>query len=180
MDELNRKSTLSSGTAYRFGLFFLDVSAGSLTRNGILVKLQDQPFQLLALLLEKRGEIVTREEIQQRLWKSNSFVDFDKSLGVAVFKAREALGDSAGNPTFLETVPRRGYRFIAPVSVEVLASGSPVAVRTEHADATVIEAPSPQSMNLPPEASPATKKQLAKASRQRLWFAAVALCQIGR
>src|ERR1039458_6672646 len=102
MDGLNRKSTLSSGTAYRFGFFSLDVSAGSLTRNGILIKLQDQPFQLLALLLEKRGEVVTREEIRQRLWKSNTFVDFDKSLGVAVVKVREALGDSAANPRFLD------------------------------------------------------------------------------
>src|ERR1017187_4478593 len=93
MDGLNRKSALSSGTAYRFGLFSLDISAGSLTRNGILIKLQDQPFQLLALLLEKSGELVTREEIRQRLWKSNTFVDFDKSLGVAVVKVREALGD---------------------------------------------------------------------------------------
>ena len=176
MDELNRKSTLSSGTAYRFGLFSLDVSAGSLTRNGILIKLQDQPFQLLALLLEKRGEIVTREEIRQRLWKSNTFVDFDKSLGVAVVKVREALADSAGNPRFLETVPRRGYRFIAPVSVEVLPGGSPVAVSAGQADATVIEAFSPQSMNLPPVVSPAVKRQFAKASRQTLWFAAVALC----
>jgi len=141
MDGLNRKSTLSSGTAYRFGLFSLDVSAGSLTRNGILIKLQDQPFQLLALLLEKRGEVVTREEIRQRLWKSNTFVDFDKSLGVAVVKVREALTDSAGNPRFLETVPRRGYRFIAPVSVEVLAGSSPVAVSNGQADATVALVP---------------------------------------
>jgi DNA-binding winged helix-turn-helix (wHTH) protein/tetratricopeptide (TPR) repeat protein len=176
MDGLNRKSTLSSGTAYRFGLFFLDVSAGSLTRNGILIKLQDQPFQLLALLLEKRGEVVTREEIRQRLWKSNTFVDFDKSLGVAVVKVREALTDSAGNPRFLETVPRRGYRFIAPVSVEVLAGSSPVAVSTGQADATVIAAFSPLSMNLPPEVSPAVKRQFAKVSRPTLWFAAVALC----
>jgi len=176
MDGLNRKSTLSSRTAYRFGLFSLDVSAGSLTRNGIFIKLQDQPFQLLALLLEKRGEVVTREEIRQRLWKSNTFVDFDKSLGVAVVKVREALADSAGNPRFLETVPRRGYRFIAPVSVEVLPGGSPVAVSTGHEDATVIEALSPLSMNLPQEVSPVEKKQFSKASRPTLWFAAVALC----
>jgi DNA-binding winged helix-turn-helix (wHTH) protein len=90
-----------------------------LSRNGLRIRLQDQPFQLLALLLEKHGQVVTREEIRQRLWKSNTFVDFDKSLGVAVLKVREALGDSAANPRFLETVPRRGYRFIAPVSVEV-------------------------------------------------------------
>ena len=75
MEGPNRKSPLKSGTVYRFGLFSLDVSAGSLTRNGTLIKLQDQPFQLLALLLEKRGEVVTREEIRLRLWKSDTFVD---------------------------------------------------------------------------------------------------------
>jgi DNA-binding winged helix-turn-helix (wHTH) protein len=113
MDDTNQKAALASAAAYRFGIFALDVSAGSLTRNGLRVKLQDQPFQLLALLLERRGEVVTREEIRQRLWPGNTFVDFDKSLGVAVLKVREALADSAGNPRFLETVPRRGYRFIA-------------------------------------------------------------------
>jgi len=120
MDDANRKSALPSPVTYRFGLFTLNASVGSLTRNGLRIKLQDQPLQLLALLLEKSGEIVTREEIRSRLWQSNTFVDFDKSLGVAVLKVREALGDSAPNPSFLETVPRRGYRFIAPVSVDVL------------------------------------------------------------
>jgi len=176
MDGLNRKSALSSGTAYRFGLFSLDISAGSLTRNGIFIKLQDQPFQLLALLLEKRGEVVTREEIRQRLWPGNTFVDFDKSLGVAVVKVREALADSAGNPRFLETVPRRGYKFIAPVSVEEHPGSSPVAVSTGLADATAVEASSPPPMNLPPEVSPSVKRQFAKTSRQTPWFAAAALC----
>ena len=92
------------------------MSALCLTRNGIRIKLQDQPLQLLAFLLEKSGQVVTREELRQQLWPGNTFVDFDKSLGVAVLKVREALGDSATNPTFLETLPRRGYRFIAPVS----------------------------------------------------------------
>jgi DNA-binding winged helix-turn-helix (wHTH) protein/tetratricopeptide (TPR) repeat protein len=119
MDETNQKSAPSTDAVYRFGLFVLDASAGLLSRNGLRIRLQDQPFQLLALLLEKHGQVVTREEIRQRLWKSNTFVDFDKSLGVAVLKVREALGDSAANPRFLETVPRRGYRFIAPVSDEV-------------------------------------------------------------
>ncbi|MBZ5706175.1 MAG: tetratricopeptide repeat protein [Acidobacteriia bacterium] len=103
---------------YRFGLFALDPATGSLTRNGVRVKLQDQPFQLLVLLLEQSGQIVSREEIQRRLWPGNTFVEFDKSLGVAVLKVREALADEAGNPRFVETIPRRGYRFIAPVSVQ--------------------------------------------------------------
>ena len=115
MDDTNRRPVPTSATTYRFGHFTLDVAAGSLTRNGIRVKLQDQPLQLLTLLLERSPETVSREEIRQRLWKGNTFVDFDKSLGVAIVKVRGALGDSAVNPRFLETVPRRGYRFIAPV-----------------------------------------------------------------
>ncbi|HEX7893704.1 MAG TPA: winged helix-turn-helix domain-containing protein, partial [Terriglobales bacterium] len=82
------------------------------------VRLQEQPFQLLLLLVERAGQIVSREEIRNRLWPQNTFVEFDKSLGVAVLKVREALGDDAGNPRFIETIPRRGYRFIAPVKVE--------------------------------------------------------------
>src|SRR5271170_265349 len=86
LDDANRKASLPSVAAYRFGLFVLDVAAGSLTRNGIRVKLQEQPTQLLTLLLEKSAETVSREEIRQRLWQSNTFVDFDKSLGVAILK----------------------------------------------------------------------------------------------
>src|ERR1035441_10129715 len=117
MEDTNRNESRASGVVYRFGLFTLDVLALSLTRNGLRIKLQDQPFQLLAFLLEKSGQIVTREELRRRLWPGNTFVDFDKSLSVAVLKVREALGDSAANPTFLETLPRRGYRFIAPVTM---------------------------------------------------------------
>ncbi len=102
---------------YRFGLFVLDAGAGTLMRNGARVKLQDQPFRLLTLLAQKPGQIVSREEIQRSLWPENTFVEFDKSLGVAVVKVREALADDAANPRFIETIPRRGYRFIAPIAV---------------------------------------------------------------
>ncbi len=88
-------------------------------RNGVHVRLQEQPFQLLNFLLEKNGQIATREEICQRLWKDNTHVDFDKSLGVAIAKVREALADSAANPRFVETLPRRGYRFIAPITIDL-------------------------------------------------------------
>src|ERR1035438_8800075 len=88
MDDMNRNQSRTSGVVYRFGLFALDVSALSLTRNGVRIKLQDQPYQLLALLLEKSGQVVKREELRQRLWPGNTFVDFDKSLGVAVLKIR--------------------------------------------------------------------------------------------
>jgi DNA-binding winged helix-turn-helix (wHTH) protein/tetratricopeptide (TPR) repeat protein len=104
--------------SYRFGLYVLDPGDGTLTRDSVRVRVQEQPFQLLLLLVERAGQIVSREEIRNRLWPQNTFVEFDKSLGVAVLKVREALGDDAGNPRFIETIPRRGYRFIAPVKVE--------------------------------------------------------------
>jgi eukaryotic-like serine/threonine-protein kinase len=103
---------------YSFGLYVLDPGGGTLTRDSVRVRVQEQPFQLLLLLVERAGQIVSREEIRNRLWPQNTFVEFDKSLGVAVLKVREALGDDAGNPRFIETIPRRGYRFIAPVKVE--------------------------------------------------------------
>ncbi len=112
--------------SYSFGLYLLDPSKGTLTRESVRVRLQDQPFRLLLLLVERAGQIVSREEIRNRLWPQNTFVEFDKSLGVAVLKVRESLGDDASNPRFIETIPRRGYRFIAPVKVETAhVAGSP-------------------------------------------------------
>jgi len=104
--------------SYSFGLYVLEPSNGALTRASVRVRLQEQPFRLLVLLVERAGQIVSREEIRNRLWPQNTFVEFDKSLGVAVLKVREALGDDASNPRFIETIPRRGYRFIAPVRVD--------------------------------------------------------------
>src|SRR5262249_38465679 len=83
--------------------------------NGIRVKLTGQPFQILVILLEHPGDLVTREQLQRRLWPSDTFVDFDRGLNAAINRVREALGNSAENPRFVETLPRRGYRFIAPV-----------------------------------------------------------------
>src|SRR5216110_2101376 len=100
----------------RFGIFEADLRAGELRRNGSKIKLQDQPFQLLALLLERPGELVTREELRGKLWPADTFVDFDHSLNAAIRRLRDALGDSAERPIFVETVARRGYRFIAPVT----------------------------------------------------------------
>src|ERR1700735_1979753 len=115
--------------SYSFGLYLLDPANGTLTRDSVRVRLQDQPFQLLLLLVERAGQIVSREEIRNRLWTQNTFVEFDKSLGVAVLKVREALGDAASNPRFIETIPRRGYRFIAPVRVETAhVAGSPTPI----------------------------------------------------
>jgi len=101
----------------RFGLFELDVSAGELRRQGRRIKLQDQPLQVLELLLSRPGEMVTREELQQALWPADTFVEFDQGLNTAIKKIRLALGDSADNPRFVETIPRKGYRFIAPVEL---------------------------------------------------------------
>jgi Tol biopolymer transport system component/DNA-binding winged helix-turn-helix (wHTH) protein len=100
-----------------FGLYEIDVQTGELWKAGFRIKLQGQPFKVLATLLEKPGQVVTREELQARLWGKDTVVDFDHSLGTAINKIREALGDSAENPRFIETLARRGYRFIAPVGV---------------------------------------------------------------
>src|SRR6201998_1647456 len=100
----------------RFGLFELNLRAGELRKSGIRIKLQEQPFQILAMLLGRPGEIVTREELQKRLWPQDTFVDFDLSLNSAVKKLRRALNDDSENPRYVETLYRRGYRFIGPVN----------------------------------------------------------------
>lgn len=100
----------------RFGVFEADFKSGELRRAGIKVRIQGQPFKVLAVLLEHAGEVVSREELQKRIWDSETTVDFDHGLGIAINKLRDALGDSAENPHFIETLARRGYRFIAPVS----------------------------------------------------------------
>ena len=119
----------------RFGTFEVDLRLGELRKNGIRVKLTGQPFQILVILLEHPGDLVTREQLQGRLWPSDTFVDFDRGLNAAINRVREALGDSADNPRFVETLPRRGYRFIAPVD----AGASPVSA--QHGD--------PQSVGRP-------------------------------
>jgi TolB-like protein/DNA-binding winged helix-turn-helix (wHTH) protein len=100
----------------RFGSFEVDLASGELRRQGLRISLQDQPFRLLALLLERAGEVVTREELRDKLWPADTFVDFDHSLNTAVRKLREALGDSAETPRYVETLARRGYRFVAPLA----------------------------------------------------------------
>ena len=107
----------------RFGVFELDLASEELRKNGVRVKLTEQPFQVLVTLLERPGELIKRDELRQKLWADDTFVDFDHSLNAAINKLREALGDSAGNPRFVETVPRRGYRFIAPVEGAVGPGG---------------------------------------------------------
>src|SRR5205085_11773778 len=106
---------MSEPSPVRFSVFELDVRTGELRKQGVRLKIQNQPLQVLQTLLERPGELVTREELQSRIWAHDTFVDFDQSLNRAVNKVREVLKDDAGAPRFIETVPRRGYRFIAPV-----------------------------------------------------------------
>jgi len=108
----------------RFGIFTLEPGNGALLKRGTPVKLQDQSFQMLSILLERPNQVVTREELRAHLWP-DTYVDFDLALNTAVRKIRRALGDSAENPRFIETVPKRGYRFIAPVE-EVQAEDRPM------------------------------------------------------
>src|SRR5262245_53065065 len=103
--------------AFQFGVFEFDPCSRELRKRGVRLKLQDQPLQVLLLLLEQRGQILTREAIQNRLWPDGTFVDFDNAINSVVRKLRNALGDSAQNPRFIETLARQGYRFIAPVTV---------------------------------------------------------------
>ena len=117
----NRESSV-----LRFGVFELDRAARELRKNGARLRLQEQPFQVLTVLLENAGRVVTRDDLRQKIWPADTFVDFDHSLNTAVNKIREALGDSASSPRFVETLARRGYRFIAPVNgVEALTSKFP-------------------------------------------------------
>ncbi len=119
----------------RFGVFEVDLQEAELRKSGIRIKLQEQPFQILTMLLERPGQTVTREELQRQLWSADTFVDFDHSLNSSVKKLREALGDDSDNPRFIETLHRRGYRFIAPVdsarapTIERSAPSAPAAGR---------------------------------------------------
>src|SRR5690348_4000525 len=105
-----------SRSILRFGVFEVDLRSAELRKQGVRIKLQEQPFHVLTVLLQRPGDVVTREELRNENWPADTFVDFDNSLNTAINKLREALGDSADNPRFIETLPRRGYRFIAPVS----------------------------------------------------------------
>src|SRR4030088_2230314 len=113
----------------RFGVFEVDARAGEVRKQGVRIKLQEQPFHVLTVLLQRPGEVVTREELRSENWSADTFVDFDNSLNTAINKLREALGDSADNPRFIETLPRRGYRFIAQVTgVEGTTQGTATGV----------------------------------------------------
>jgi cholera toxin transcriptional activator len=103
---------------FRFGVFEVDATSGELRKSGVRLRLQDQPFQVLLLLLERPDEVVTREDLRQKLWPADTFVDFDHSLNTIINKLREVLGDSASNPRFIETLAKRGYRFLPAVETD--------------------------------------------------------------
>jgi DNA-binding winged helix-turn-helix (wHTH) protein len=109
----------------RFAVFEVDLRTRELRKQGVRVRLQEQPFQVLAMLLEQPGEMVSREELRQKLWPADTFVDFDHGLNTAINKLREVLGDSASTPRFVETLPRRGYRFIFPLSANIASAARP-------------------------------------------------------
>jgi DNA-binding winged helix-turn-helix (wHTH) protein len=132
-------------TRYRFGLYEADPRSGELLREGRKIKLQEQPFQVLLALLERPNEIVTREELRLRLWPSDTFVDFDHGLNTAINKLRDALRDSASNPRFIETLARRGYRFVAPVGAVDLAGAVEPVPAAAQAPASVGESALPQA-----------------------------------
>src|SRR5262245_60966513 len=110
-------SMSAPGSRFRFGSFELDGSSNELRKNGLRIRLEDQPFRILWMLVSRQGNLVTREELKEALWTGDTHVDFDRSLNRAVNKVRLAIGDSASNPRFIETLSRRGYRFVAPASV---------------------------------------------------------------
>jgi DNA-binding winged helix-turn-helix (wHTH) protein len=123
----------------RFGTFELDAEGEELRKSGRLVRLPPQPFKLLLLLASRPGRVVTREEIRRELWADDTFVDFDQGVNFAVKQIREALSDAADSPVYVQTIPRKGYRFIAPVEPVSLAPAAP-APRTARTDVALLKA----------------------------------------
>jgi cholera toxin transcriptional activator len=143
---------------FRFGVFELDIIAGELRKSGIRLKLQDQPFLALLMMLERPGEVISRDELRQKLWESDTFVDFDHGLNTVINKLREALGDSATSPRYIETIAKRGYRFLTPVEPLNEERGT---------RSSVTESPTPVSTSLlthPDELPP------VPSSRVRVFF----------
>jgi DNA-binding winged helix-turn-helix (wHTH) protein/TolB-like protein len=129
-------------TRVRFGLFEFDAASGALVKEGIAQRLQPQPARVLAVLLERPGEVVTRDVLQQRIWSEGTFVDFERGLNFCVAQIRNALGDSAESPRFIETIPKRGYRFIAPVAAVQAPAAAPEADPAA-ASASAVDPPLP-------------------------------------
>jgi cholera toxin transcriptional activator len=133
----------------KFGVFEADLVSGELRKAGVRVRLQEQPFQILLLLIERQGDVITREELRQKLWPADTFVDFDHSLNTAVNKLREALGDSASSPHYVETLARRGYRFLASVERVPSPTGAAAEVPARTNDSSAVEAPLHPELEVP-------------------------------
>jgi Tol biopolymer transport system component/DNA-binding winged helix-turn-helix (wHTH) protein len=156
---------------HRFGLFEVNLASGVLTRHGVRIKLQDQPFRILSLLLQRPGEIVTREQLRESLWEPGTHVNFDGSLNAALKKLRAALQDDAENPRFIETVPRQGYRFLAPI--HVVSNPAPVItqrITTLPNDENSIEVRLRLNPELTPEEALAAHWDRHRAERTQQWF----------
>jgi pentatricopeptide repeat protein len=158
----------AQATRMCFGPFEADLRSGELRKHGVRLKLQDQPFQVLALLLEHAGDVVTREELGQRLWPADTFVDFDTGLNSAVKKLRDVLADSADEPRYIETIPRRGYRFIAP-----LVDPNPATVPSSAPEPGL--RPAHETASSQPASSVVTSAESFFFTRLRLLFGAAAL-----
>jgi cholera toxin transcriptional activator len=135
--------TPSGVNVRRFGAYEVDLRTGELRKNGLRLKLQEQSFQVLAMLLEQPGELVTREQMREKLWPADTFVDFDHGLNTAVNKLRDVLNDSAASPRYIETLPRRGYRFVYPVEKpDVPPAAAVTSAPTDATPAATLEMPS--------------------------------------
>jgi cholera toxin transcriptional activator len=170
-----------AGKTLRFGVFEVDMTAGELRKNGARIRLQEQPFQILAYLLDRTGEVVTREELRQQLWPADTFVDFDHSLNTAVNKLREALCDSASSPRYVETLARRGYRFLAPVqrTNPQDSAGAPTPEVTTLTAAASREAPFHRDLEVPLPRRSLTRGLFALIQLMYLIFYVSALFRLG-
>jgi len=146
------ESRASTQAVLRFGVFEADLRAGELKRNGAKVKLSDQAFRVLAVLLANPDQVVTREELRRQVWPEGTFVDFDHGMNLAIAKIRAVLGDDADNPRFIATIPRRGYKFVAPVSV-IAGISLPFAESASPPKESQTQASAPQSAAYPKIAS---------------------------
>src|SRR3954452_22022696 len=156
---------------FRFGGFEMNLRTRELWRTGVRIRLQDQPFQILAMMLERPGEIVTREEIRDRLWADGTNVDFEHGVNAAIKRLRTALGDSAESPRFVETLHRRGYRFIAPVEVH-----DPALARVADASAAIVP---PHPDRRKPQSTPVVVVPPRTPNRFTIlkwWYASVLVC----
>jgi eukaryotic-like serine/threonine-protein kinase len=158
----------ATSKVFRFGLFEVDTVGRTLTRDGIRVRIQDQPFRILVLLLGRPGEIVSREELKQELWPDGTYVDFDGSLTVILKRLRAALGDDPDNPRFIETVPRYGYRFIAPVAAP---AGEPRPLEQDQGQPTVLEGNEVEARSV--DGGPSDAQSTAKTQSSKLLYASL-------